>query len=152
MQLLTSPPPQGDELREALHEYATEYESASYRVGPIRRPCYRAGSTRAPQHRAGVRELARRGYGGCHWEAVHVVGSDSHKDPQHLQWAKEHLPYTPLKGASQNGGEHWYYRATDLDVPTTQLMDRHSWPRWLRVLCGWPLRNGLAWRHLVSWL
>ena len=125
MQLLSSPPPQGEELREALHEYATEYDVSIVPCRPDKTPY--VTEWRNLQERPNTEQelenwLDHEGlWGAVTGRLFNVVDIDSHKDPQHLDWAKEHLPYTPLKGASQNGGQHWYYRATDLDVPTTQF-------------------------------
>ena len=53
-------------------------------------------------------------YPGCLWGAITgrsfgVVDVDSYKDESILVWARENLPYTPLKARTKSGGEHWIY-------------------------------------------
>ena len=40
-----------------------------------------------------------------------VVDLDTHKNDDLKEWAIKHLPFTPLKAKTKNGGEHWFYRS-----------------------------------------
>jgi len=50
----------------------------------------------------------------CMWGAVTgknfgVVDLDTYQDDSLIPWAKENLPWTPLKATTKSGGQHWMY-------------------------------------------
>ena len=118
---ILSNPVNKQEILESLLELSTEHDIHLIPCGANKRPLvsWKKYIDRKPDSKIIHNWFIQ--YPNAYWGALTgknfgVIDLDTYKNDQLEIWAEEHLPFTPLRVKTRNGGCHLYYQFQNLDV------------------------------------
>jgi hypothetical protein len=119
--ILLTRPKSEPAVREAVIELATEHDVHLIPCSKDKKSLVSWKSYQRRQPRESDLENWFSEFPKCYWGALtgrpfSVVDLDTHHDESVVDWAKQHLPFTPLTATTQNGGEHWFYSSMPNEV------------------------------------